>query len=140
MSRNPFKDAIRAGETQIGIWSSLCSPVGAEIIAGAGFDWLLLDTEHSPTELASVQPLLQAVARGSAEPIVRVAWNDPVLLKRVLDIGARSVLVPFVQNAKEAQARGFGLPLSAQRHARGRGQHPRHPIWAGQGVFSAGRG
>lgn len=99
---NTFKAAILAGRPQIGIWSSMCSHVGAEIIADAGFDWILIDTEHSPVDISGVYPLLQAVGRGTAAPIVRVAWNDPVLLKRVLDIGAQTVLVPFVQNAQEA--------------------------------------
>lgn len=102
MERNRFKERLQTGETQVGIWSSLCSQVGAEILADAGFDWILIDTEHSPVDISGVYPLLQALSRGTASPVVRVAWNDPVLLKRVLDIGAKTVLVPFVQNAKEA--------------------------------------
>jgi 4-hydroxy-2-oxoheptanedioate aldolase len=100
---NTFKAALAAGRQQIGLWSSLCSNIVAEILSVAGFDWIVLDTEHAPNEIAGVLPLLQAMKGGSAEPVVRAAWNDAVLLKRILDIGGRSVLVPFVQNAEEAR-------------------------------------
>ena len=103
MTQNGFKERLQAGEVQIGIWSSMCSHIGCEIIADAGFDWIVIDTEHSPVEISGVYPLLQALARGTASPVVRVAWNDAVLLKRVLDIGAQTVLVPFIQNAEEAR-------------------------------------
>ena len=101
---NTFKKRLLAGETLIGLWSSLCSPIAAEALADAGFDWLLFDSEHSPVEVAGLYPLLQAASGGSAEAIVRPAWNDKVLIKRVLDIGAQTILVPFVQNAAEARA------------------------------------
>lgn len=79
------------------------STVSAEIVAHAGFDWILLDTEHAPNDVPDVLGQLQAMATGTAEPVVRCAWNDPVLIKRILDVGARSLLVPFVQNADEAR-------------------------------------
>jgi 4-hydroxy-2-oxoheptanedioate aldolase len=101
---NTFKRAILAGRPQIGLWSSLSSHVTVEVIAGAGFDWLLLDTEHSPNELPMVHSQLQAAVGGTAHPVVRVPWNDPVVIKRFLDIGTQSFLVPYVQNAAEAQA------------------------------------
>ena len=101
---NPFKSALASGQPQIGLWSSLCSNIAAEILAGSGFDWILIDTEHAPNELPGVLAQLQAMSAGAAEPVVRCAWNDAVLMKRILDIGARSVLVPFVQNAQEAEA------------------------------------
>ncbi len=103
LNRNAFKHALAQGQLQIGLWSSLCSNIAAEIISDSGFDWILLDTEHSPNEIPGLLSQLQAVALGTATPIVRVAWNDAVLFKRVLDIGAQSVLVPFVQNAEEAR-------------------------------------
>lgn len=102
MRRNAFKAALLRRELQIGLWSSLCSPLAAEIIGDSGFDWILVDTEHSPNEVPGVMAQLQALATGTASPVVRPAWNDPVLLKRYLDIGAETVLVPFVQNAEEA--------------------------------------
>jgi 4-hydroxy-2-oxoheptanedioate aldolase len=100
---NKFKRAIKEGKPQIGIWSSLCSYISAEALADAGFDWVLLDTEHSPNELPMVQNQMDAMIGGTAEPIVRPAWNDTVLIKRYLDIGARTLLVPYVQNAEEAR-------------------------------------
>ncbi|HEY5210123.1 MAG TPA: HpcH/HpaI aldolase/citrate lyase family protein [Stellaceae bacterium] len=103
MPRNPFKAALAAGQTQIGIWSSLASNIGAEILSDSGFDWILLDTEHSPNEIPDLVAQLQAVQAGTAAPIVRPAWNDMVLIKRVLDIGAQTILVPYVQNADEAR-------------------------------------
>ncbi|MBR3191315.1 HpcH/HpaI aldolase/citrate lyase family protein [Bosea sp. (in: a-proteobacteria)] len=102
LPRNAFKAALARGELQIGLWSSLCSPIVAEIIGHSGFDWILVDTEHSPNEPPAVLAQLQAMQAGTATPIVRPAWNDPVLLKRLLDIGTQAVLVPFVQNAEEA--------------------------------------
>ncbi len=103
LNRNAFKHALAAGQLQIGLWSSLCSNITAEIISYSGFDWLLLDTEHSPNEIPGLLSQLQAVSRGTATPIVRPAWNDTVLIKRILDIGAQSLLVPFVQNPEEAR-------------------------------------
>jgi 4-hydroxy-2-oxoheptanedioate aldolase len=103
LQRNAFKAALKDGRLQIGLWSSLCSNVAAEVIADSGFDWILIDTEHSPNEVPDVLAQLQACGRGTATPIVRPAWNDPVLIKRYLDIGATTLLIPFVQNAEEAR-------------------------------------
>jgi 4-hydroxy-2-oxoheptanedioate aldolase len=103
LTRNAFKHAIGEGRLQIGLWSSLASNIAADIVSDSGFDWILLDTEHSPNEIPDVLAQLQAAERGSASLIVRPAWNDAVLIKRVLDIGAQSVLVPYVQNAEEAR-------------------------------------
>lgn len=108
---NTFKRALREGRAQIGLWSTLPSPYVSEIIGGAGYDWVLLDTEHTATDVPQMLQQLQAV--GAAQPaagclpthaVVRPAWNDPVLIKRYLDIGAQTLLLPFVQNAEEAQA------------------------------------
>ncbi|EIM27531.1 HpcH/HpaI aldolase family protein [Microvirga lotononidis] len=103
IQRNAFKAALKAGQPQIGLWSSLCSNIVAEIIAHSGYDWILLDMEHSPNEVPGILSQLQALTGGTATPIVRPAWNDPVLIKRLLDIGAPAVLIPFVQNAREAE-------------------------------------
>jgi 4-hydroxy-2-oxoheptanedioate aldolase len=100
---NRFKRALKEGRPQIGMWSSLSSHIVAEVLAHAGFDWVLLDTEHSPNELPMIQNQLDAMLAGTTEPIVRPAWNDTVLIKRYLDIGARTLLIPYVQNAEEAQ-------------------------------------
>jgi len=103
MPRNSFKHAIANGELQIGLWCSLCSPITAEIVSHSGFDWLLLDTEHSPNEVPDVLVQLQAIQAGTAAAIVRPAWNDIVLIKRFLDIGAQTLLIPFVQTPDEAR-------------------------------------
>ncbi|HSW83993.1 MAG TPA: aldolase/citrate lyase family protein [Usitatibacter sp.] len=102
LPKNNFKHAIRAGRQQIGLWVSLANPYSAELVAGSGFDWLVLDGEHSPNAPTTVISQLQAVAAYPVSAIVRPAWNDKVLIKRYLDIGAQSLLIPYVQNANEA--------------------------------------
>src|SRR6476660_4258853 len=95
---NSFKRAIKAGHQQIGLWSSLASHVTVEVLAGAGFDWLLLDTEHAANELPMVYSQLQAAASGgTAHPVVRLPWNDAVMIKRFLDAGALTLLLPMVE-------------------------------------------
>lgn len=102
---NPFKQALHAGKVQIGLWNSLASAAAVEVVAGAGFDWLLVDMEHSPNDLPLVHAQLQALAAYPATaPVVRPPWNDMVTMKRLLDLGVRNFLVPCVQNAAEAQA------------------------------------
>ena len=103
LPQNRFKRALKAGKPQIGLWSSLSSNYSVEVIAGAGFDWILLDTEHSPNDLENLLTQLQAAAPYPAHPVVRVPWNDMVTMKRVLDIGAQSLLVPYVSTAEEAR-------------------------------------
>lgn len=100
---NSFKHAIQSGRRQIGLWCTLSHSYAAEVVAGSGFDWLLLDTEHSPNEIDTVLGQLQAVAAYATSPVVRPAWNDPVLIKRFLDIGAQTLLLPYVQNRAEAE-------------------------------------
>jgi 4-hydroxy-2-oxoheptanedioate aldolase len=104
LPRNGFKRALKAGRPQIGLWSSLSSNYSVEVIAGAGFDWILLDTEHSPADLENLLMQLQAAAPYPSHPIVRVPWNDMVTVKRVLDIGAQSLLVPYVCTLEEAKS------------------------------------
>lgn len=132
---NTFKAAINAGQQQIGLWSSLCSNIATEIIAGSGFDWIVLDTEHAPNEVPGLLQQLQAMATSTTEPVVRVAWNDAVAIKRILDLGARSLLIPFVQNAEEARLavaatryppqgiRGVSVGPRANRYGRVAGYH-----------------
>ena len=128
--RNAFKHAIAAGKLQIGLWSSLCSNIVADIIGDSGFDWILLDTEHSPNEIPDLVGQLQAVRGGTATPIIRPAWNDAVLAKRALDIGAQTLLFPYVQNVEEAKRavastryppqgiRGVSVAARASRYGR----------------------
>jgi 4-hydroxy-2-oxoheptanedioate aldolase len=102
--RNHFKAALRAGRPQLGLWNSLCSNFSTEVIAGAGFDCIVLDMEHAPNEVFSVLSQLQAIAPyEGVSAIVRPPWNDPVIIKRVLDVGAQTLLIPYVQNVDEAR-------------------------------------
>ena len=101
--QNSFKRALAAGKPQIGLWSSLSSNYTVEVIAGAGFDWILLDCEHSPNDIESLLTQLQAAAPYPTHPVVRVPWNDMVTIKRTLDIGAQSLLVPYVSTKEEAK-------------------------------------
>jgi 4-hydroxy-2-oxoheptanedioate aldolase len=103
MKPNPLKRALREGRPQIGLWSSLPTHETVEVVAGSGFDWLLLDSEHGPADLSSVHSQLQAMVGGTAAPVVRPPWNDAVILKRLLDLGVQNFLVPWVQDAEEAR-------------------------------------
>lgn len=118
VSRNRFKQAIAKGERQVGVWSALASPIAAEILAGAGFDWLVIDGEHAPNDIPTLVAQLQAARGGTAEPVFRVPWNDMVIMKRALDVGARTLIVPFVQNAEEAR-RAAAAVLYPPRGVRG---------------------
>jgi 4-hydroxy-2-oxoheptanedioate aldolase len=130
MPINQLKRALREGRLQIGLWSSLSSHISVEVLAGSGFDWLLLDTEHSPNELSMLHNQLQAMVGGTASAVVRPAWNDTVLIKRLLDIGVQSLLIPMVQNADEATravaatryppegVRGLGTTTRANNYGR----------------------
>jgi 4-hydroxy-2-oxoheptanedioate aldolase len=104
LPHNAFKRALRESKAQIGLWSSLSSNYSVEVIAGAGFDWILLDCEHSPNDLENLLTQLQAAAPYPTHPVVRVPWNDMVTIKRVLDVGAQSLLIPYVSTAEEARA------------------------------------
>jgi 4-hydroxy-2-oxoheptanedioate aldolase len=127
---NGLKRAFREGRAQIGLWSQLTSPIAAEILARSGFDFLVVDTEHAPNDLPQVLAQLQAMAGGTASPVVRVAWNDAVLFKRLLDVGAQTLLVPFVENEDEARRavaatryppagiRGIAVATRASRYGR----------------------
>src|ERR687892_666265 len=119
--QNSFKRALRARRPQFGLWSSLSSHYTVEVIAGAGFDWILLDSEHSPNDIENLLTQLQAAAPYPTHPVVRVPWNDMVNIKRVLDIGAQSLLVPYVSTKEEAADRRRHPP-----HPQGR-QSARYP-------------
>lgn len=103
---NAFRDRLarRAEQCPVGTWIMSASPLVAEGIGHAGFDWGVIDMEHTPLDLMEVIHLLQAVAGTSMSPVVRVPWNDTVTIKRVLDAGAQTLLVPFVQDAEQARA------------------------------------
>jgi 4-hydroxy-2-oxoheptanedioate aldolase len=100
-----FRDALAAADRPLaGMWVCSGSPLVAEICAGAGLDWLLVDMEHSPNGLESVLAQLQAVAAYPVSPLVRVPVGDIVTIKQVLDLGAQNLLVPMVSSPDEARA------------------------------------
>ncbi|MDJ0956705.1 MAG: HpcH/HpaI aldolase/citrate lyase family protein [Arenicellales bacterium] len=99
---NMFKHALVDRRLQIGLWSQLVTPIATEVVIGAGFDFLVVDAEHAPNDVTTVITQLQIIDPSPASAVVRVPWNDMVLIKRYLDIGAQSLLIPFVESAEEA--------------------------------------
>ncbi len=114
LPRNPFKVALERGQTQIGLWCSLASSIATEVVSYSGFDWLLLDSEHSPNEMPDILAQLHAMSNGTATAIVRPQANDPVEIKRTLDLGVRTILLPYVQTRWEAE-----MAVSATRYPPG---------------------
>ncbi|HVI52871.1 MAG TPA: 4-hydroxy-2-oxoheptanedioate aldolase [Candidatus Sulfotelmatobacter sp.] len=102
-SGNSFKDALARRETQIGLWLAMASPYTAEMCAGAGFDWLLLDGEHSPLDLRTTLAQMQAIAPYPSHAIIRPPVGDTVLIKQILDIGAQTLLIPMIDTAEQAR-------------------------------------
>ena len=100
---NAFTQAIANQQKQIGLWVSLSNNFAAEVVASAGFDWVLLDMEHCPNELSSLLGQLQVFAATDTTAIVRPDWNDTVKVKRILDLGAPGLLFPMVQSVEEAE-------------------------------------
>lgn len=100
---NTFKRALKDGSPQIGVWNSLGALSAAEIIATASYDWACVDMEHTPNTVSNVSDHLRTYAGGSVHPMVRTPWNDSVWIKRILDVGATTLLVPMVQNEEEAR-------------------------------------
>ncbi|WP_341863740.1 aldolase/citrate lyase family protein [Gymnodinialimonas sp. 57CJ19] len=102
---NHFKAALKEGRHQLGIWNTIGGNTVPEMLAAAGFDWMLIDCEHSAVETVEVQTALQAAAGfPSVSAVVRPAANDTMLIKRVLDMGAQTLLIPYVETAEEAAA------------------------------------
>jgi 4-hydroxy-2-oxoheptanedioate aldolase len=102
---NLFKAGLKTGAHQIGIWNTIGGNSVPDLLGGAGFDWVLVDCEHAAIETVEVLPALQAIgANSDVSAIVRPAENDPVLIKRILDMGAQTLLIPYVQTPQEAEA------------------------------------
>jgi len=102
MKNNRVKELLRKGETTVGTWITTGSPDIAELIAHTGVDWLVFDMEHAPIDIEKVQVLMQATSGTDITPFVRVAWNDLVLIKRALDIGAQGLVIPWVNSEADA--------------------------------------
>ena len=101
---NYIRKRVLSGELVAGTWCNMASAVSVEITAQAGFDWILLDLEHGLNEIGNLPAQLQAIAGHDATPIVRIRWNEVPFFKRVLDLGAAGVMVPYVNNADEAES------------------------------------
>ena len=100
---NKFKAALAAKQVQIGCWSALSNPISTEFLGLAGFDWLVLDGEHAPNDISTFIPQLMALKGSASAPVVRVPTNEPVIIKRLLDIGFYTFLSPFVETKEEAE-------------------------------------
>lgn len=112
MLENTLKNRMAEQATLHGIWLGSGSDGIAEALSHTGFDWMLIDAEHGPIETSGILPLLRAIAPSPTAAVVRLPWNDPVLIKRALDLGATTLMLPFIQNAEEAKA-----AVSAMRYA-----------------------
>lgn len=99
---NQFRSKLKQGETLIGCWSALANHISAEVLGLAGFDWLVLDGEHAPNEVTTFIPQLMALKESRSAAVVRAPSNEPVIIKRLLDIGFYNVLIPFVESEEEA--------------------------------------
>lgn len=104
LPKNAFKAALKQSRVQIGMWSSFADPSVAELLAGCGYDWMMFDTEHSPFGAPEVIGLLRTVAPYPVTAVVRPGWNNPVEIKKLLDAGAQTLLIPYIQDAEEARA------------------------------------
>ena len=100
---NTFKRALEAGEKQYGFWLGLCNPLSAELCGQLGYDWLLIDAEHAPNDLASIHTQLLAVENTPSHAVIRIVEGDPALIKQLLDLGAQTLLVPMVETAEQAR-------------------------------------
>lgn len=110
---NTFKRKLTSQKAQIGIWNSIGGNSVPELLGGGGFDWVLVDCEHAAIETVEVLPALQAIGQTpDTSAVVRPASNDPVLFKRLLDMGAQTLLVPYIETRQEAE-----LAVSAMRYA-----------------------
>lgn len=100
---NPFKAAIAKGQVQLGCWLGLADPYIAEISAGAGFDWLLIDGEHAPNDLRSITAQMQVIGARGSHAMVRPPIGETWIIKQLLDAGAQSLLIPMVESGAQAQ-------------------------------------
>ncbi len=101
---NKFKAALAAQQVQIGCWSALASPITTEVLGLAGFDWLVLDGEHAPNDVTTLIPQLMALKGSASAPVVRVPTNEPVIIKRMLDIGFYNFLIPLLKRKRKRLA------------------------------------
>ncbi|MEL6419989.1 MAG: aldolase/citrate lyase family protein, partial [Pseudomonadota bacterium] len=100
---NPFKKAILEGQTIFGCWNSLGTPMVSELLGTAGFDWVLIDGEHAPYDIATIRNQLIALENSDSAAVVRVPIGETWIIKQVLDCGVQTILVPIVESAAQAK-------------------------------------
>ena len=100
----PIKQQWAAGDTTLGAWLAIPNPVLAEATARAGFDYVCIDTQHGAVEYSDAVPMIQGILLGGSSPIVRVPWNEPGIIGKMLDAGAHGVIIPMVNTVAEAEA------------------------------------
>lgn len=132
---NRFLKAISAAPVPLGTWVMSGTSSTAEALGYAGFDWLVVDMEHVPYEFRDTLQMLQAIAGTGAMPVVRLAGNDPVMIKRALDMGAPSLMIPFVQTVEDAQraVSACRYPPQGERGYAAMHRGSRYGTWAGYG-------
>jgi 2-dehydro-3-deoxyglucarate aldolase len=115
--KNNLKAMLREGKVAIGASVTIGHPEVAEVIGHLGFDWAFYDMEHTPMSLETVQTMMQAMAFSPCTPVVRVPWNDPVYVKKALDIGAHGIIIPMVSTKEEAEraTRSMRYPPNGMR-------------------------
>ena len=114
ISVNPIKYKLHHGEPAVGTWLSLCSPISAELMAQVGWDWLVVDAEHSPVGFETMVNCFRAIQLGGAVPMARVPWNDTVWIQRTLDAGALGLVVPMVNSAQDAEKAVANMKYATQ--------------------------
>jgi 4-hydroxy-2-oxoheptanedioate aldolase len=134
---NEFKAALARKETSIGLWLGLSDPYSAELCAGCGFDWLLIDGEHAPNDLRSILGALQAVAAYPVQPVVRLPEGSTTFIKQVMELGATTLLIPMVESAERARelVRAMRYPPAGVRGV-GSGL-ARSSRWSAYGMYLA---
>jgi len=131
---NRVKHLLREGRKTAGAWLQIASPITAEIMSQAGFDWLMIDMEHGPGDILTVIAQLQAMKGSGTAALVRAPWNDFVTIKRILDTGVHGLLIPYVNTREEAESavRACRYPpqgirgVAGSPRAQGYGQNVRH--------------
>jgi len=101
--QNTFKQNLKKGNKQYGIWNGIPDSYAAEMCAGAGFDWVCIDGEHAPFDLRTILHNMQAIQSYNVPAIVRIPAADPVLIKQLLDAGAQNILIPMIETADQAE-------------------------------------
>ena len=129
MQKNKLKEKLKQGKPCIGVWHEIGHPDIAEIQAMTGWEFMIYDMEHAPISLRSVQTMIQVADKYGPTPMIRVAGNDPVLIKQALDIGALGLIVPMVSSEQDAvqAVRSSRYPLAGMR-----GYGPRRASGYGQ--------